>query len=67
MSELHFPWIECSILVPLLGAVWLQLRSNSERALRDTVVVCVVTLLLTIGELVDFTWVGAFEAHDHWP
>ncbi|MCR9210075.1 MAG: oxidoreductase [bacterium] len=66
MSELHFPWIECSILVPLLGAVWLQLRSNNERALRDTVVICVATLLLTIGELVDFTMVGEFEAHDHW-
>ncbi|WDQ17537.1 proton-conducting transporter transmembrane domain-containing protein [Rhodopirellula sp. P2] len=66
MSELHFPWIECSILVPLLGVLWLQWRGNGERALRDTVVVCVVTLLLTIGELVDFTMIGAFEAHDHW-
>lgn len=67
MSELHFPWIECSILVPLLGALWLQCRDNGERALRDTVAVCLVTLLLTIGELIDFTLVGAFEAHDHWP
>jgi NADH-quinone oxidoreductase subunit M len=67
LSELHFPWIECSILVPLLGALWLQCRDNGERALRDTVAVCLVTLLLTIGELIDFTLVGAFEAHDHWP
>ncbi|MFG0268006.1 MAG: proton-conducting transporter membrane subunit, partial [Rhodopirellula sp. JB055] len=67
MSELHFPWIECSILVPLLGALWLQWRGDGERALRDTVAVCFVTLLLTMGELIDFTLVGAFEAHDHWP
>ncbi|SMP47083.1 NADH-quinone oxidoreductase subunit M [Neorhodopirellula lusitana] len=67
MSELHFPWIELSILVPLLGAIWLQVFGSSENALKHAIFFCVVTLGLTLVELADFISMGSFEAHDHWP
>ncbi|MEZ6089931.1 MAG: proton-conducting transporter membrane subunit [Pirellulaceae bacterium] len=67
MSELHFPWIEISILVPLLGAVWIHFLGDHEKALRSAIGICVLTLCLTVGELIDFLSIGSFEAHDHWP
>ncbi|WP_182866780.1 proton-conducting transporter transmembrane domain-containing protein [Rhodopirellula sp. JC639] len=66
MSELHFPWIEISILVPLLGAVWIQLLGERENLLRHAIAICSLTLVLTIGELIDFVSIGSFEARDHW-
>lgn len=67
MGELHFPWMETSILVPILGALWVRFVSASDKRLRAAVVFAGVTLLLTVGELVDFTLLGTFAAHDHWP
>tara|TARA_R110002073_G_scaffold154287_3_gene309336 strand:- start:27063 stop:28610 length:1548 start_codon:yes stop_codon:yes gene_type:complete len=66
MSELRFPWIEVSILVPMFGALWVHFIGNSERSLRHCVVICAATFALTVGELIDFVSLGAFEAHDHW-
>lgn len=67
MNELHFPWIETSILVPSLGAIWLHKIGNHDHVLKHAIVICGLTLALTVGELIDFISVGAFEAHDHWP
>ncbi len=67
MPELHFPWIEVSILVPLLGAIWIHFVCDQENSLRHTIVICFVALGLTVGELLDFVSIGSFEAHDHWP
>lgn len=67
MNDLHFPWMEAAILVPLFGIAWIHFLSNSERSLRDAIVFCTITLLLACGELIDFLMIGAFEAHDHWP
>ncbi|QDV66780.1 NAD(P)H-quinone oxidoreductase chain 4 1 [Rosistilla carotiformis] len=66
MPELHFPWIEVSILVPLFGALWIHLLGNRETVLQHAIAICGVTLALTVGELVDFVSIGSFEAHDHW-
>ncbi|HBN75014.1 MAG TPA: oxidoreductase [Planctomycetaceae bacterium] len=67
MSELHFPWMEISILVPLLGAIWMQLRGETASAIKGTIAICAVTFLLTVAELVDFVLLNSFEAHEHWP
>lgn len=66
MPELHFPWIEVSILVPLFGALWIHLVGSRQCALKHAIAICGLTLCLTVGELVDFVWIGSFEAHDHW-
>ena len=67
MPELHFPWMETSILVPLIGALWIHLMGDSESAIRHAIGFCAVTLALACGELLDFLMIGSFEAHDHWP
>ncbi len=66
MGELHFPWMEASILVPLIGAIWIRFFGNAEHNLRQAVAFGALTLALTVGELVDFIMVGTFAAHDHW-
>ncbi|MCC9642315.1 oxidoreductase [Rhodopirellula sp. JC740] len=66
LPELHFPWIECSILLPLVGAGWVWMLRDRERALTHAIFFCLATLLLTLGECADFLWMETFEAHDHW-
>ena len=66
IPELHFPWLECSIVIPLLGAIVCGLIRNHAKAQRVAVIVSGLTLLCATGEWLDFSLVGAFEAHDHW-
>ncbi|MEO8270177.1 MAG: oxidoreductase, partial [Aureliella sp.] len=65
MSELHFPWMELAIALPLLGALTIRWVKNRELAQSLSLVVCTLTLVCTIGEWVDFASLGKFEAHDH--
>ncbi|MEM9643375.1 MAG: proton-conducting transporter membrane subunit [Planctomycetota bacterium] len=72
MPELHFPWLECSILIPLVGAGWLRWMGNSPklgnstRAWTHAVFLTALTLICATGEWIDFATLGSFEAHDHW-
>lgn len=66
MSELHFPWMEVAILIPLLGAFWVRWIKNRELAHKQTIVICGLALACALGEWIDFTSLGKFEAHDHW-
>ncbi len=66
MSELHFPWMEVAILIPLLGAGWVRWVRDRELARKQTIVICSLTLACAVGEWIDFSSLGKFEAHDHW-
>jgi len=66
MSELHLPWLELSVLLPLVGAVWVSLLYNRDRARIVSIVICSLTLVCAVGEWIDFASLGTFEAHDHW-
>jgi NADH-quinone oxidoreductase subunit M len=66
MPEMHLPWLELSVLIPLLGALWVGCLSNRDRARTHSVVICGLTLLCAAGEWIDFTSLHTFEAHDHW-
>lgn len=66
MPELHFPWLELSILLPLLGAFYVSLLKNRDWARSFTIVTCAVTLFCASGAWLDFATLGSFEAHDHW-
>jgi len=66
MSELHLPWLELSVLLPLAGAIWVSLLKNRDRARTVCTIVCAVTLVSAVGEWLDFAMLGTFEAHDHW-
>lgn len=66
MPELLLPWLELSILIPLVGALLVKLPKNREFARKLCVAVCGLTLLCTVGEWADFARMNAFEAHDPW-
>ncbi|MBM4074174.1 MAG: oxidoreductase, partial [Planctomycetes bacterium] len=66
MSELHLPWLELSVLLPLVGAIWVAFLKNRDRVKSICTSVCAVTLACTIGEWLDFATLGVFDAHDHW-
>ncbi len=66
MAETHFPWLELAILLPLLAAVWMVFIRDPERARTRAIAICGITLVLTLGEWLDFHFLHTFEAHDHW-
>ncbi len=66
MHELHFPWIELAILLPLIGAVWVA-------RLRDPVVARVhglffssLAFLASAAETQDFYTLHTMRATDKW-
>jgi NADH-quinone oxidoreductase subunit M len=66
MSELHFPWLEIAIVLPIIGAAIVHFISDRDLAHRWSILVSFLTLLFTIGEWIDFSNLGTFEAHDQW-
>ena len=67
IPELHFPWLECSIVLPLLGAfACMLLSSDNQKAQRVAIIASGLTLLSASGEWLDFASMQSFEAHDHW-
>ncbi len=65
MNELHLPWLELSVLVPALGALWVGRLRDADRARQITVVITGIALLLVCGEWLDFTSLQVEEAEDH--
>lgn len=66
MSELHLPWLEIAILLPLLGTALVGRERNPDRARRLCLVCSGATLLFTLGAWWDFAALHTFEAHDRW-
>lgn len=66
MAELHLPWLELSILTPLIGAIIVGLLRKQELAHKFSLGICTLTLLFAAGEWIDFGLLETFEAHDHW-
>ncbi|MGB7344916.1 MAG: proton-conducting transporter membrane subunit [Pirellulaceae bacterium] len=66
MPELHLPWLEISILLPLIGSLMVQFPKDRELARRLCIGIAFATLCCTVGEWLDFIRLGTFEAHDHW-
>lgn len=66
MDELHFPWMELSILLPLPGAILVAATRDAARARSGCLMICVVTLLCAVAEWADFTSLQTFAARDRW-
>jgi NADH-quinone oxidoreductase subunit M len=66
MLELHLPWLELAIIMPLIGAALARFGGDVERARLVAVVSSGLTLLLAIGAWQDFNTLKTFEAHDRW-
>jgi NADH-quinone oxidoreductase subunit M len=65
MSQLHFPWLELAILSPLFGAVVVAAQKKGERAMWIATCFSFLSLVLSVGEWIDFMTLATFEAHDH--
>ncbi len=66
MRELHFPWIEVAILIPLIGAALVSRLRDPDVARRWSVAISGLALFSAVGEWLDFDFIGASEAEDHW-
>lgn len=66
MQELALPWLEISVIVPLLGAMTVRWLRDKDLQYRVSVILCSATLLFAVAEWIDFGLLHAFEAHDHW-
>lgn len=66
MSELHFPWIEVAILIPLIGALWVGRLRDPDLARKSSVIISGIAFLCTVAEWLDFDMVGGQQAEDHW-
>lgn len=66
MSELHFPWIEVAILIPLIGAILVGRLRDPDVARKWSVAISGLALFCAVGEWLDFDFIGASEAEDHW-
>ena len=66
MAELHFPWLELAILLPLVGGILVARRRDAEAARRWTIAIMGFTLLLTLGTCADFLLLGQPDAAGPW-
>lgn len=67
MQGLHFPWMELTILLPLLGALLLQFSVSTDKALKTATIISALTFVCSCAELLDFLATGAYEAYDDLP
>ncbi|MFN0020074.1 MAG: proton-conducting transporter membrane subunit [Pirellulaceae bacterium] len=65
-GELHFPWIEASILIPLAGAAAVSRIKDAETAQRWSSVISAIALLFVLGEWMDYATLTTPQADDHW-
>ncbi len=64
MMQLHLPWLELSILIPVAGAIWVSRIRNAETAQRVSVAIMGLVLIGTVGAWLDFCSLHTREARD---
>ncbi|WP_210256299.1 hypothetical protein, partial [Rhizobium phaseoli] len=69
--ELHFPWLELSVFIPLLGAIWVGRVREAFVASRHSLVINTLTLITSVGAWIDFEFINPVgvtpqEAQDFW-
>ena len=58
MSELHFPWLEASVLIGLVGAIWVGRLRDQFVACRHSLYLNSLTLLMTVGAWIDYEFLN---------
>lgn len=66
MNELHLPWLEFAILIPLLAATYVWKIKSAEDKRFVSIVASAVTLAVTFAAWIDFESLITYEARDHW-
>lgn len=63
---LRFPWLELCLLLPALGAVWVQVTRQPDAARRHSLIVSGLALVCALAAWRDFETLQTVEAHDRW-
>lgn len=66
MTELHLPWLEISVLIPLISAIWVERQRDPDAARKWCLVFSSLTLASTLAAWADFLSLSVFQAHDRW-
>ena len=74
MNELHFPFIELAVVIPLVGSALVARVRDPQRALRCSVALTGLTFLAAVAAWLDYGWLQSalksgeyvLEAHDRW-
>lgn len=66
MIELHLPWLELAILMPLLGSFWIGRVRDPDHSRRISLFISGIALLCALGAWIDFGQLHTFVAHDRW-
>lgn len=66
MTELHFPFLELAIFVPLIGALWVRQLKDPLAARRVCLLFTGAAFCFTFGAWQDFAFLGVREADDKW-
>ena len=71
VSELHFPWLEASVLIALLGGIWVAFIRDPFVASRHSLVFNSLVLFTSVGAWIDYEFVNPMgvpphEAQDLW-
>jgi NADH-quinone oxidoreductase subunit M len=66
MSELHFPFLELAIAIPLIGSLLVSRVRDVERARNWSLLVCGAAFACSAGAWLDFNWLNVAVAHDRW-
>ena len=66
MNELHFPWLEVAIFLPLIGSMFAVRAADSTEARRFSLLVSAVSLIAAVCAWFDLAYIHSFEAHDRW-
>ena len=65
IGHLHLPWLELSILCPLVASVICSRVRCQATVRRVAMLACAITFVLTAGEWLDFDTLGSFSAQDN--
>jgi NADH-quinone oxidoreductase subunit M len=64
LPVLHCPWLELSILIPLLGGLWVSRQKDPDVARRQSAFVSGLTLACTLVAVLDYVGLNVSTAHD---
>jgi NADH-quinone oxidoreductase subunit M len=66
MSELHLPWLDLCVLIPVLGAIRVGVLKDPASARRQGLVASGLALICAVAAWLDFGVLSAAEARDGW-
>ena len=66
MTELHFPWLELAVLIPLLGALRVWRLTNDHDEYRWSIAFQALTLGCALAAWQDFNLLHVEQADDRW-